>query len=415
MRISGIVCECNPPHAGHLYLMDRARADGADAVILVMSGCFTQRGEAAILSPRVRAQMLLSGGADAVFELPFPHCAAHGEAFGAAGVSLLARLGITDLWFGSECGDLDLLRTAADITASPAFLSAYREKTRTGHGTAFAYADCLREVMGPDAPTSPNDLLALSYLRALGQYGNITPHTVRRMGAGYHDESLPAGGPPSATALRGLLLREGVDALSPYFSPDNLALLRTECENGRAPADLSRLDPVLLACLRTTPPTALAKVAGLGGGIGERLAELARTRPDPDSVLRDAAVNCPHSRLRRGLLFALTGVVEADLLTEPAYAVLLAANHTGCRFLAERRRSGSIPIVTKRREVPDTPAALRQLAFAEAAFGLWSICLPRPAAPSDFLRASAYVERGDAPGKLLERSFPGPLQELSTH
>lgn len=102
MRISGIVCECNPPHAGHLYLMDRARADGADAVILVMSGCFTQRGEVAILSPRVRAQMLLSGGADAVFELPFPHCAAHGEAFGAAGVSLLARLGITDLWFGSE-------------------------------------------------------------------------------------------------------------------------------------------------------------------------------------------------------------------------------------------------------------------------------------------------------------------------
>ena len=397
MRISGIVCECNPPHAGHLYLMDRARADGADAVILVMSGCFTQRGEAAILSPRVRAQMLLSGGADAVFELPFPHCAAHGEAFGAAGVSLLARLGITDLWFGSECGDLDLLRTAADITASPAFLSAYREKTRSGHGTAFAYADCLREVM-PDAPTSPNDLLALSYLRALGQYGSITPHTVRRMGAGYHDESLPAGGFPSATALRGLLLREGVDALSPYFSPGGLALLRAECESGRAPADLSRLDPVLLACLRTTPPTALAKVAGLGGGIGERLAELARTRPDLDSVLRDAGVNCPHSRLRRGLLFALTGVTESDLLVEPAYAVLLAANRTGCRVLAERRRSGSIPIVTKRREVSDAPAALRQLAFAEVAFGLWSLCLPRPAPPSDFLRASAYVERGGCGG-----------------
>ena len=98
MRISGIVCECNPPHAGHLYLMDRARADGADAVILVMSGCFTQRGEAAILSPRVRAQMLLSGGADAVFELPFPHCAAHGEAFGAAAFIVKCRVdGVRDL------------------------------------------------------------------------------------------------------------------------------------------------------------------------------------------------------------------------------------------------------------------------------------------------------------------------------
>lgn len=398
MRISGIVCECNPPHAGHLYLMDCARAAGADAVVLVMSGCFTQRGEAAILAPRVRAQMLLSGGADAVFELPFPHCAAHGEAFGAAGISLLARLGVTDLWFGSECGDLDRLRTAADVTASPAFLSAYREKTRAGHGTAFAYADCLREVMGPDAPTSPNDLLALAYLRALGRFGGISPHTVRRTGAGYHDQSLPAGGPPSATALRGLLLQEGPDALSPYLSPDHLALLRAECESGRAPADLSRLDSVLLACLRLTPPDALSKIAGLGGGIGERLAELARTRPDLDSVLHDAEVNCPTSRLRRGLLFALTDTTAADLLAEPAYAVLLAANRTGCRFLAERRRAGTIPIVTKRREVPNTPAALRQLAFAEAAFGLWSLCLPRPAPPSDFLRASAYVGCGGCGG-----------------
>ena len=392
MRISGIVCECNPPHAGHFRLIECARKDGAEAVLCVMSGCFTQRGEAAILSPRVRAQMLLSGGADAVFELPYPHCAAHGEAFGASGVSLLARLGVTDLWFGSECGDLARLQAAAEVTASSAFLSAYREKTRAGHGTAFAYADCLREIMGPDVPIGPNDLLALSYLRAIGQSGGITPHTVRRTGAGYHDAALPSDGPPSATALRGLLLRQGPDALSPYLSPDALLLLGTECENGRAPADLSRLDSVLLACLRLTPPETLAEVAGFGGGIGERLAELARKCPDTDSVLRNAGVSCPTSRLRRGLLFALTHVREEDLRADPAYAVLLAANRAGCRVLSERRRTDAIPIVTKRREVPKTPEALRQLAFAEAAFGLWCLCLPRPAAPSDFLRASAYME-----------------------
>ena len=80
MRIAGIICECNPLHRGHLYLMERARQDGADGVICVMSGCFTQRGDAAVFDPRTRAEMILTeGGADAVFELPFPYSAAGAE------------------------------------------------------------------------------------------------------------------------------------------------------------------------------------------------------------------------------------------------------------------------------------------------------------------------------------------------
>ena len=391
MQVSGIICECNPPHAGHFRLIDCARRAGTDAVICVMSGCFTQRGEAAILSPRVRAQMLLDGGADAVFDLPFPFCSASGEAFAAAGVSLLARLGMTDLWFGSECGDLSLLQAAARLSGSPAFISAYREKTRSGHGTASAYADCLREAMGSSAPTAPNDLLALSYLRALGESG-VLPHTVRRDGAGYLDAELPAEGPPSATALRQLLLQGGPDATAEYFSPVALSLLRHEWNAGHAPALTSRLDPAFLACLRLTPPETLSKTAGFGGGIGERLSELARRLPDMDAILRGSGVSCPTSRLRRGLLFALTHVTEADLRQVPVFAVLLAANRTGCNLLARRRKAGGIPIVTKRREVPDTPDALRQVALTEAAVGLWCLCLPDPVPPADLLRTSAYIE-----------------------
>lgn len=392
MKVSGIICECNPPHAGHFRLIDCARKAGAEAVICVMSGCFTQRGEAAILSPRVRARMLLDGGADAVFDLPFPFCSAPGEAFGRAGVLLLSGLGVTDLWFGSECGNLSLLQAAATVSGSPAFLSAYRERTRSGHGTAFAYADCLRERMGASAPVAPNDLLALSYLRAHGQIGDITPHTIRREGAGYRDAEPPAEGPPSATALRRLLLQSGPDVAVGYFSPPALSLLRTEWNAGHAPALTFRLDPVFLACLRLTPPETLAGIAGFGGGIGERLSELARRLPDTESVLRESGVGCPTARLRRGLLFALTRITEEDLRQAPAFASLLAANQTGCRFLALRRKANGIPIVTKRREVPDTPDALRQLALTEAAFGLWCQCLPSPISPSDLLRTSAYIE-----------------------
>ena len=79
MRAVGIVCECNPIHDGHKYLIEQAKRDGAEAVICVMSGCFTQRGEAAVLDPQTRARMLIDGGADAVLELPFPFSSAGAE------------------------------------------------------------------------------------------------------------------------------------------------------------------------------------------------------------------------------------------------------------------------------------------------------------------------------------------------
>ena len=66
MKTVGIICECNPFHGGHQYLIDCACKSGAEAVICVMSGNFVQRGEAAVLSPHARAEILISSGADAV-------------------------------------------------------------------------------------------------------------------------------------------------------------------------------------------------------------------------------------------------------------------------------------------------------------------------------------------------------------
>ena len=50
MRVLGIVCEYNPFHNGHAYQIRKAREEsGADALVCVMSGHYTQRGEPAIV------------------------------------------------------------------------------------------------------------------------------------------------------------------------------------------------------------------------------------------------------------------------------------------------------------------------------------------------------------------------------
>ena len=394
MKIAGIICECNPLHGGHLHLMERARADGADAVVCVMSGCFTQRGEAAVIDPRTRAKMLLeSGGADAVLELPFPYSASGADYFAAAGVSILDRLGVDALWFGSECGDLSALRQGAEIALSESFQNAYRQRCRNRtEGTAEGYLQLLEELGGP-AQLLSNDILGISYLKALMLRGSrMVPVTVKRQGAAYRETNLNPLAYPSASALRSALAREGIDAWRPFLSESLLNLSKKSMEQGTAPADLKCAERAILSHFRLVSPEALEQAPELQGGLGRRVAEAARSAVSLEALLAASVTKkYTESRVRRGILFAMTGVLEADLRREPAYAVLLAANSIGCRFLAERKKLRSIPVVTCHGDLPDSADARRQAALTEAAFSLYGLALPSPVSGDFFLRCSSEI------------------------
>ncbi|MBR7098515.1 MAG: nucleotidyltransferase family protein [Clostridia bacterium] len=395
MRVAGIICECNPLHGGHLYLMEQARADGADAVVCVMSGCFTQRGEAAVFDPRTRAEMILAeGGADAVFEFPFPYSAAGAEQFALAGVSILQRLGVDELWFGSECGELALLQRCAEIACSDAFLQAYRERCRLGaSGTAESYFALLREMGGMDMPLS-NDILGIAYLKAiLTQNASMKAVTVKRLGSAYREKALTVDSFPSATALRRLIAEEGVSALGAYASDAVMTLARRQTENGCAPADLALAERAILARFRLISTDALESIPELSGGLGRRMAEISsKVETLEDLIGRSVTKKYTEARVRRGILFAMTGVEEFDLKRIPAYAVLLAANRTGCRFLSERKKSREIGVVTCHGDLPDTPDAKRQEELTHRAFALYGLMLPQVRSVESFLRCSSVMK-----------------------
>ena len=51
MKSVGIICEYNPFHNGHIYHINKIKEMFPDSVIiLVMSGSFTQRGDASIIN-----------------------------------------------------------------------------------------------------------------------------------------------------------------------------------------------------------------------------------------------------------------------------------------------------------------------------------------------------------------------------
>ncbi len=372
MKSIGIVCECNPFHAGHEYLFRSARASGADAVVAVMSGCFTQRGEAAVADPWLRAEALLASGADLVLELPYPYSASSAEFFGGAGVEILDRLGVNELWFGSECGDLARLESAAALCESDSFAALYAETVQKNSGTAQAFLETLQRLCGTDELFLSNDILGISYLRAIrARGGRMGAVTVKREGSAYLEEALHQNEYPSATALRRVWREEGTTAVLPHLPK----VCREVYARVEELPKFNAIERLILGHLRLTPPAELEKIAELSGGLGARLAKIACEASTLDELLRlSATKKYPTSRLRRGILFALTGVTGEDLRRAPAYTRLLAANERGCRFLANTRKTGEIPMLTRRTELPSDPATARQEELERRAYALYDLC-----------------------------------------
>ena len=197
MSVAGIIAEFDPFHNGHQYLIDTVRRElSPRAVVCVMSGNFTQRGEPAILDKFTRAQLAVKGGADLVVELPVCCAVNAAREFAFGGVRTLHLLGfVTHLAFGSETGDVNLLERAAELALkeNDAFRKALKGQMEAGRPYGTAYARALKAVLGPeiaDFPDFPasNDILALEYIKQLKQgISDMQPYAVKRAGAGHKD------------------------------------------------------------------------------------------------------------------------------------------------------------------------------------------------------------------------------------
>ena len=119
MRIAAIIAEYNPLHNGHAYHLQKTKAlTGADAVIVLMSGDFMQRGTPAIVNKYSRAACALDLGADLVLELPALWATSSADLYAHGAIAILNGLDCVDaLCFGAECEDTQLLTEIADLMA----------------------------------------------------------------------------------------------------------------------------------------------------------------------------------------------------------------------------------------------------------------------------------------------------------
>lgn len=208
MITTAIIAEFNPLHSGHEYIIKEARRlTGADCIVVVLSGSFTQRGDIAVATKSVRSTAAIACGADIVFELPFAYAASSAEYFASGAVTLLNSVGGIDyLVFGSENDDISVLQTAADILLNepPLFKQTLNNCLAKGMTFPAARAEAFRSCGGDADVFTPNNTLAIEYIKALKRLSSpIQPIAVKRAGSGYNDREYSAmKGFISASAFR---------------------------------------------------------------------------------------------------------------------------------------------------------------------------------------------------------------------
>ena len=395
MKIVGLITEYNPFHAGHLYHMQQARElTGADYCVVLMSGSFVQRGEPAIFDKYLRTKTALLAGADLVLEIPAAFSTASAHEFATYGVALLSAIGVDAVVFGSECGQIEILKQAAYALNHES--AEFQERLRKGLNAGLTYPQARAKALGETQAggtrvenvedfhantdvsnshiwssilNSPNNILGIEYLRAAEDlHSPMEFYTISREGSGYHEDTLADANFPSASAIRGIIrnsLSKDKDLLDilashlpavthpaytgavPVFVDDFSGLLNATVLQMQATFSIADLSPELAARLAKPPYFPLS--------FEERIQAL-KTR------------QLTYTRVSRALLHLVLGMCEEDISRwkdegYALYARILGFRRQSSPLLSCLHKKSSIPLITKMADAAQnlSPSALALL------------------------------------------------------
>ncbi len=334
----GIICEFNPFHKGHKYLIDSVKKEG-DRVICVMSGSFVQRGECAVYSKFDRAKVALDNGADLVIELPGEYSTLSAQGFAEAGCRLLEATGVCDaVAFGAECGDTErLIALSKEIAARDGEIRAELEK-------GVSYPAARKNAVGSPLLNYPNNILALEYIRAT----DLNPIAVKRIGKGHDSDD------------------------SEYSASE----IRKTITDG---AKIQNIEKAILYKLRTMSADDFLKIDDVSEGLENRIAEAVKAARSLDELYSLVKTKrYTHSRIRRIILRAFLGI-EKDRAKSPLYIRILGFSAEGGKLLSEIKKSAKLPLITKYADAKKEGGEILDAFERECVFtDIFNLCFDEP-------------------------------------
>lgn len=339
MESVGIIAEYNPFHNGHLYHLTKIKEKHPNAVIvLVMSGNFTQRGDVSIIDKWKKTQIALKAGIDLVIELPFPFATQSADYFSYGSITLLEKLKVDKVIFGSESDNIKDLEIIADTQINnPDFDKLVKIYSKFGKNYPTALSLAVKDLTNQEI-TAPNDLLGISYVKVLKQNNyKIIPETIKRTNS-YHEEELNES-ISSATAIRKALNNnEDIKTQVPEITLDYLTDLHT----------IEEYFPLLKYKIITEKDLSIYNT--VDEGIDQKLKkEIINATSYQDLINRIKSKRYTYNKLSRMLIHILCNFTKEkkEQFKDISYIRLLGFSDKGRKYLNTIKKDLDIPLISK--------------------------------------------------------------------
>ena len=331
MNIIGLIAEYNPLHNGHIYHINKIKELYPDStLILVLNGYFTQRGTTSILSKEDKTKLSLNNNIDIVLELPFVYGTQSSDIFAYQSIKLLNELKINHLIFGSECNDINLLNKIVDIQLNE---TSYEEKVKEYLNEGLNYPTSMSKALNiKEDISNPNDLLGISYIKAIRQINpNIIPETIQRTN-NYHDTE-STDNIISASNIREKINNE--ENITNYLPNEVIPYLNN--------IDSKKLFNLLKFKILTDKD--LSIYLDVDEGIEYRLIKTINNSNSLEELITNIKTKrYTYNKINRMLLHILIGLTKKDNQNlKLDYLKILGFNETGREYLKYIRKDISLP------------------------------------------------------------------------
>ncbi len=361
MISAGIVAEYNPFHNGHLYHLKKTREiSNADVIIAVMSGNFLQRGEPALVTKLSRTKMALAAGCDLVVELPYVFSTQKAEIFARGAVHILQALKCDFICFGSESGNIEtFIQAVKHIEKNKEKWNMYiKQFVKEGISYAKAASNAFKEISPDNQESSfpdlsmPNNILGYHYVREIYRNGfSVKPLTVKRIDAGYHDEHLSKTKISSATGIRKAIFQnQSLQSIKSQVPGTTYEELEHFLQQYRTFVNWESFWPFLKYKILQSTPGELKELYEIEEGLEYRIIRCAkRSGSFHDFMTKLKTKRYTWTRLQRACLHVLTNTDKTEMkrrMERPEYIRILGFNETGRKYLNEKKKQFSLPVIS---------------------------------------------------------------------
>ena len=338
MHKIGIICEYNPFHNGHLYQIKKIKETYKDSLIIVcLSSCFMQRGEASILNKWDKTRLAIESGVDLVLELPFAFATQYQDIFAKGALTILNHLKIDTLVFGSECNDIELLNNLASIQLKDdGYNHLVKRYLDLGLNYPTSLSKALFDITGVKLD-KPNDLLALAYVKEIIKNNyDIEPFSIRRT-SDYHNSNLDSDIVSASTIRK--LLKDGVNVNN--YLPYNIYDYLSEIDEDKYFA--------LLKYQIINNVDCLDKFQTVDEGIENRIIKYINMVNSKEKlILKVKSKRYTYNKINRMFTHILTNFTKEDAKDlEIEYLRVLGFNTRGKNYLNKIKKDIGIPIINK--------------------------------------------------------------------